>query len=114
MAAQAETQRGLNLAKARDWLAIAAAVAVVIGALATSIQWAVSSAVAPLYAEMRGLNSRMDGMDKRMDGLDKRMDGIDSRMDRIESLLEILPEIRERLVRLETILLERGKEAPSP
>ena len=98
MAAQAETQRGLNLAKARDWLAIAAAVAVVIGALATSIQWAVSSAVAPLYAEMRGINGRMDG--------------IDSRMDRIERQLEILPEILERLTRLETILLERGKEAP--
>ena len=105
MAAQAETQRGLNLAKARDWLAIAAAVAVVIGALATSIQWAVSSAVAPLYAEMRGINGRMDG-------LDKRMDGIDSRMDRIERQLEILPEILERLTRVETILLERDKEAP--
>ena len=105
MATQAETPRGLNLAKARDWLAIAAAVAVVIGALATSIQWAVSSAVAPLYAEIRGINSRMDG-------LDKRMDGIGSRMDRIESYLEILPEIRERLARLETILLERDKETP--
>ena len=107
MAAQAETQRGLNLAKTRDWLAIAAAVAVVVGALAAGMQWAVSSAVAPLYAEMRGLNSRMDGLGNRMDGLDKRMD-------RIESQLEILPEIRERLTRLETILLERDKEAPSP
>ena len=100
MAAQAETQRGLNLAKTRDWLAIAAAVAVVVGALAAGIQWAVSSAVAPLYAEMRGINSRMDGLEKRMD--------------RMESQLEILPEIRERLTRLETILLERDKEAPSP
>ena len=27
MATQAETQRGLNLAKTRDWLAIAAAIA---------------------------------------------------------------------------------------
>ena len=100
MATQAETPRGLNLAKTRDWLAIAAAVAVVVGALAAGIQWAVSSAVAPLYAEMRGINSRMDGLEKRMD--------------RMESQLEILPEIRERLTRLETILLERDKEAPSP
>ena len=82
MAAQAETQRGLNLAKTRDWLAIAAAVAVVVGALATGIQWAVSSAVAPLVV----------------------------RLDRIENQLEILPELRERLTRVETILLERDKE----
>ena len=86
MAAQAETQRGLNLAKMRDWLAIAAAVAVVVGALGTGIQWAVSSAVAPLVV----------------------------RLDRMERQLEILPEIRERLTRVETILLERDKEAPSP
>jgi len=104
MAAQAETQRGLNLAKARDWLAIAAAVAVVIGALATSIQWAVSSAVAPLYAEMRGLNSRMDGLDKRMDRMESQLDNHSG----------ILAELRERLTRIETILLERGKASPSP
>ena len=82
MATQAETQRGLNLARTRDWLAIAAAVAVVVGALGTGIQWAVSSAVAPLVV----------------------------RLDRIEDQLEILPELRERLTRVETILLERGKE----
>jgi len=112
MATQAEAQHGLNLAKAKDWLAIAAAVAVVIGALAAGIQWAVSSAVAPLYAEMRGMNNRMDGLGSRMDRMDGRMDRMDSRMDRIESQLEILPDIRERLTRLETILLERGKDAP--
>ncbi len=93
MAAQAETQRGLNLAKTRDWLAIAAAVAVVVGALAAGMQWAVSSAIAPLFTEVRSLRDRMD---------------------RMEDQLEILPEIRERLTRLETILLERDKEAPSP
>jgi len=84
MATQAEAGRGLGLAKTRDWLAIAAAVAVVIGALAAGMQWAMSSAVAPLVV----------------------------RIDRIESQLEILPELREQLVRLETILLERDKEVP--
>ena len=98
MATQAETQRGLNLAKTRDWLAIAAAIAVVIGALATGINWAVSSAVAPVLAEVRSLQDRMDRMD--------------SRMDRMETQLEILPELRERLTRVETILLERDKETP--
>ena len=91
MATQAETQRGLNLAKTRDWLAIAAAIAVVIGALATGIQWAVSSAVAPLLTEVRSIQDRMD---------------------RVENQLEILPELRERLTRVETILLERDKETP--
>ena len=91
MATQAETQRGLNLAKTRDWLAIAAAIAVVVGALATGIQWAVSSAVAPVLAEVRSLQDRMD---------------------RMETQLEILPELRERLTRVETILLERDKETP--
>ena len=91
MATQSETQRGLNLAKTRDWLAIAAAIAVVVGALATGIQWAVSSAIAPLHAEVRSIQDRMG---------------------RIENQLEILPELRERLTRLETILLERDKETP--
>ena len=98
MATQAEAQRGLNLAKMRDWLAIAAAIAVVVGALATGIQWAVSSAVAPLLAEVRSIQDRMDRMDDRMD--------------RMENQLEILPELRERLTRLETILLERDKKTP--
>ena len=98
MATQAEAGRGLSLAKTRDWLAVAAAVAVVIGALAAGMQWAVSSAVAPLYAEIRGI--------------DNRLNGIDNRMDRIENQLEILPELRERLTRLETILLERDRDAP--
>ncbi len=104
MATQAETQRGLNLAKTRDWLAIAAAIAVVVGALAAGIQWAVSSAVAPLYAEMRGINNHMDGMDKRMERIEAKLDNHSG----------ILTELRERLTRVETILLERGKEAPSP
>ena len=104
MATQAETQRGFNLAKARDWLAIAAAVAVVVGALAAGIQWAVSSAVAPLYAEMRGISDRLDGMDKRMERIETKLDNHSG----------ILTELRERLTRVETILLERGKEAPSP
>ena len=97
MATQAETQRGLNLTKTRDWLAIAAAVAVVVGALAAGMQWAVSSAVAPLYAEMRGITDRMDRMESQLDNHSG-----------------ILTDLRERLTRVETILLERGKEAPSP
>ena len=102
MATQAETQGGLNLAKARDWLAIAAAIAVVIGALATGINWAVSSAVAPLYAEMRGINERMDRMDNRLARIEAQVDNHSG----------ILAELRERLTRVETVLLERDKETP--
>lgn len=99
---ETETQCGLNLAKTRNWLAIAAAVAVVIGALAAGIQWAVSSAVAPLYAEMRGINNRMDGMDKRMERIETQLDNHSG----------ILAELRERLTQVEMILLERDREAP--
>ena len=95
MATQAETQRGLSLAKTRDWLAIAAAVAVVVGALAAGMQWAVSSAVAPLYAEMRGMNERLERIEVQVDNHSG-----------------ILAELRERLTRVETILLERDKQAP--
>ena len=102
MTTQAEAQRGLNLTKTRDWLAIAAAVAVVIGALAAGIQWAVSSAVAPLHAEMRGINNRMDRMDNRLERIETQVDNHS----------EILAELRERLTRVETILLERDKAAP--
>ena len=105
MATHAETQRGLNLAKTRDWLAIAAAVAVVVGALATGIQWAVSSAVAPLITEVRSLRSEVHGLQNRMGRMDKHMD-------RVEDQLGILPELRERLTRVETILLERGGGVP--
>ena len=95
MATQAEPQRGLNLAKTRDWLAIAAAIAVAIGALATGINWAVSSAVASLLAEMRGINERLDRIEMQID-----------------NHAGILAELRERLTRVETILLERDKETP--
>jgi len=95
MATQAETQSGLNLAKTRDWLAIAAAIAVVIGALAAGMQWAVSSAVAPLFTEVRSLQDRMDRMETHLDNHSG-----------------ILAELRERLTRVETILLERDEKAP--
>ena len=85
----------MNLTKTRDWLAIAAAIAVVIGALATGINWAVSSAVAPLYAELRGINERLARIETQVDNHSG-----------------ILAELRERLTRVETILLERDKETP--
>lgn len=100
MATQVEPQRGLNLAKTWSWLAIAAAIAVVVGALATGIHWAVSSAVVPLYAEMRGINERMDRMDNRLARIETQVDNHSG----------ILAELRERLTRVETILLERDQE----
>ena len=88
----------MTLARTRDGLVIAAAIAVVVGALATGIQWAVSSAVAPLLAEVRSLQAEVRSLQDRMD--------------RMETQLEILPELRERLTRVEAILLERDKETP--
>ena len=95
MATQAETQRGLSLAKTRDWLTIAAAIAVVVGALATGNNWAVSSAVAPLHAGLRGISERLERIETQVDNHSG-----------------ILAELRERLTRVETILLERDNETP--
>lgn len=100
MAAQAEAGRGLRLTEARDWLLIVASVAIVVGALATGIQWVVSSAVVPLYAEMRGVNNRMDGMDSRLGRIEAQLD----------SHSGVFAELRERLVRIETILSEPPRE----
>ena len=99
----------MNLAKTRDWLAIAAAVVVVVGALATGIQWAVSSAVAPLLTEVRSLRSEVHGFQGRMDRMDKRLERIETQIDNHSG---VLAEVRERLTRVETILLERGGETP--
>ncbi|MDE0207187.1 MAG: hypothetical protein OXP66_14325 [Candidatus Tectomicrobia bacterium] len=95
MATQAEAGRGLSLKEARDGLLLVASIAVVVGALAIGIQWVVSSAVAPLYAELRVIDNRLDGIETKLD----KHSGI-------------LAELRERLTRIETILLERDKEAP--
>ena len=85
----------MTLSKTRDGLAIAAAIAVVVGALATGINWAVSSAVAPLHAELRGISERLERIETQVDNHSG-----------------ILAELRERLTRVEMILLERDKETP--
>ena len=86
MATQIESERGLSLAKAKDWMTLAAAVIVVAGGLTAAVQWTVSASIAPLRADIRAVHDRMDRMEKRLD---------------------VLPEIRERLTRMETLLLEQ-------
>ena len=93
MAAQIESERGLSLAKAKDWMTLAAAVVVVAGGLTAAVQWTVSASIAPLRADVRAVHERLDVLDARMDRMEKRLD--------------VLPEIRERLTRVETLLLER-------
>ncbi len=59
------------------------AVVIILGSCAGVVQWIVSSAVAPLRVELRAM---------------------DGRLERIENTLTALPEIRERLTEVETLL----------
>lgn len=123
MVAQAESGGTVNMVKLKEWLTLASLVVVIIGGL----QLVVSSAVAPLRADIQEINCRLDGIDGRLDRMDARMDRTDARMDRIETDVTTLRAdtnegfrtVGERLTRIETLLetlLERGtgqRDAPN-
>ena len=134
MVAQTESGRTVNMAKFKEWLTMASLAVVVVGGLVGGMQWVVSSTIAPLRADIQGINGRLDGIDGRLDRMDARMDRMDARMDRIETDVAALREdtnegfriFGERLTRIETLLetlLERNAgesgasdapEQPSP
>ena len=95
MATQAETQHGWSLAKAKDWLSIAAAAVVVGGGLWGIVHFSVSAAIAPLRSDIKAIDKRVERLERQG-----------------ERHGEILSEVRERLTRVETMLLERDKETP--
>ena len=95
MAIQAETQHGWNLAKVKDWLLIAAAAVVVGCGLWGVVHFSVSAAIAPLHSDIKAIDKRVERLERQG-----------------ERHGEILSEVRERLTRVETILLERDKETP--
>ena len=119
MVAQAESGRTVNTAKFKEWLTMASLAVVIVGGLVGGMQWVVSSTIAPLRADIQGINGRLDGIDGRLDRMDARMDRMDARMDRIETDVAALREdtnegfrmFGERLTRIETLLetlLERS------
>ena len=134
MVAQTESGRTVNTAKFKEWLTMASLAVVIVGGLVGGMQWVVSSTIAPLRADIQGINGRLDGIDGRLDRMDARMDRMDARMDRIETDVAALREdtnegfrmFGERLTRIETLLetlLERNAgefgasdapEQPSP
>ena len=126
MAVQAESGRTVNVAKLKEWLTLASLVVVVVGGIFGGLRLVVSSAVAPLRADIQAINGRLDGIDGRLDRMDARMDRTDARMDRIETDVATLRAdtnegfrtVGERLTRIETLLetlLKRGtgqRDAP--
>ena len=119
MVTQAESGRTVNVAKLKEWLTMASLVVVVVGGIFGGLQLVVSSAIAPLRADIQEINGRLDGIDGRLDRIDARMDRADARMDRIETDVATLRAdtnegfrtVGERLTRIETLLetlLERA------
>ena len=123
MVTQAESGRTVKVAKLKEWLTIASLVVVVVGGIFGGLQLVVSSAIAPLRADIQEINGRLDGIDGRLDRMDARMDRTDARMDRIETDVATLRAdtnegfrtVGERLTRIEALLetlLERGAGQP--
>ncbi len=73
----------------KDLATLIMAVVIILGSFAGVVQWVVSSAVAPLRVELQAM---------------------DGRLDHIENTLAALPEIRERLTEVETLLSKRTRE----
>ena len=119
MVTQAESGRTVKVAKLKEWLTMASLVVVVVGGIFGGLQLVVSSAIAPLRADIQEINGRLDGIDGRLDRMDARMDRADARMDRIETDVATLRAdtnegfrtVGERLTRIKTLLetlLERA------
>ena len=125
MVTQAESGRTVNVAKLKEWLTMASLVVVVVGGIFGGLQLVVSSAIAPLRADIQEINGRLDGIDGRLDRMGARMDRADARMDRIETDVATLRAdtnegfrtVGERLTRIEILLetlLERDTVESSP
>ena len=92
MVTQAESGRTVNVAKLKEWLTLASLIVVVVGGLMGGLRLVVSSAIAPLRADIQEINGRLDGIAGRLDRMDARMDRMDARMDRIETGIAALRE----------------------
>ena len=119
MAVQAESGRTVNVAKMKEWLTLASLIVVVVGGLVGGFQLVVSSAMAPLRADIQAINGRLDRMDARMDRTDARIDRIETDVTTLRAETnEGFRTVGERLTRIETLLetlLERGtgqRDAP--
>ena len=97
MVAQAEVGRPTNLAKIKEWLAIASIIVVVAGGILGGMKLI----IAPLQTDIRAIHGRLD----RMDGRLQRME------DETKAIRSDMADLRERLARVET-LLERDMDQP--
>ena len=97
MVAQAEVGPPTNLAKIKEWLAIAIVIVVVAGGILGGMKLI----IAPLQTDIRAIHGRLD----RMDGRLQRME------DETKAVRSDMADLRERLARVET-LLERDAGQP--
>lgn len=113
MAVQTEAGQATGLMKIKDWLTLASVIVVVVGGIAGGLLGGMKLVIAPLHADIRAIHGRLDRMDGRLGRMDGRMDQMDSRMQRLETGMT---ELRERLIRVETLLeQDRGRpDASNP
>ena len=107
MAAEVEPRR-------REWLTLGSAVVLVLGGLLGGMKLV----VAPLHAEVRAINGRLDQMNARLGRMEGRLDRMDGRMDRIEGsvtgLRDDMAEVRERLIRVESLIEQESHRTDTP
>ena len=104
MVAQAEVGRPTNLAKIKEWLAIASIIVVVAGGILGGMKLI----IAPLQTDIRAIHGRLDRMDGRLDRMDGRLQRME---DETKAVRSDMADLRERLARVET-LLERDMGQP--
>ena len=91
-----------DLAKIKEWLAIASIIVVVAGGILGGMKLI----IAPLQTDIRAIHGRLDRMDGRLqDGRLQRME------DETKAVRSDMADLRERLARVET-LLERDADQP--
>ena len=108
MVAQAEAGRTANWAKIKEWMTLTSVIVVVLVAAGGGMQWIVSSAIAPLRADMQAMNGRMDRMDGRMQRLETVI------QEEFKAVHEDITEVRERLARVEALLERDADRAQTP
>ena len=106
--AQAEVGRPTNLAKIKEWLAIAGVIVVVAG----GILGGMGLIIAPLQTDIRAIHGRLDRMEEEIGGVRGEVGSLRQDMNNeFKAVRSDIADIRERLARVET-LIERDAGQP--
>ena len=115
MVAQAEVGRPTNLAKIKEWLAIAGVIVVVAGGILGGMKLI----IAPLQTDIRAIHGRLDRMEEEIGGVREEVGSVRGEVnslrqdmnDEFKAVRSDMADLRERLARVET-LLERDTGQP--